>query len=83
MGFGPTRNQHTGIGRSVATGRPETHEGPDVCCSLGVRRFGSGVLRSDVRSGSDVRGVGRSEVFGNPAFWLESGSAGRPELGVL
>ena len=83
MGFGPTRNQHTGIGRPVVTGRPEVHEGLDVRCSSGVHRFCSDVLWSDVQSGTDVWGVGRPVVFGNPAFWLGCGSAGRPELGVL
>ena len=65
MGFGPTRNQHTCVGRLVATGRPEAREGPDVQCLSGVRRFGSDVLQSDVRSGSDVRRSSEIRRFGS------------------
>ena len=69
-GLRPNTKQHTGVGRPVVTGRPEAREGPDVRCLSDVRRFGSGGLQSDVRTGSDVRSL---EVVGRPVL------AGRPE----
>lgn len=79
MGCGPTHKQHTGVGHPGVTGRSEAREGPDVRCSSDFRRFGSGGLRSDVRSGSDIRGVCPPEAFENPVIWLRCGGAGRPE----
>ena len=79
MGSGPTQNQHICVGCLVVTSRAEVREGPGIRCSSSIRRFGSDVLWSDVRSGSDVQGVGRPVVFRKPAFWLGFGSVGRQE----
>ena len=62
-GLWPNSWQRIDVGRLGVTGRPEAHEGPGIRCLSDVRRFGSGVLRSDVQSGSVVRSL---EVVGRP-----------------
>ena len=56
-GLRPNMKRCTCVGRPEVTGRPEAREGPDVRCLSDVRKFGSGCLRSVVRSGRP--GVGR------------------------
>ena len=51
VGLGRPKNQlcRGRVGRPEGVGRPELRDGPDVWKSSVVRRFGTGVHRSDVR----------------------------------